>query len=118
MRFALLEHRLSLGVHWDLLAESPGMERLLTWRLADNPLETPVGSAELLPPHRRAYLRYEGPVSRGRGIVRRVDRGELRWLQTTPGQWRFGVSGSWLIGEVLIAGSPLGEFNFSTFASD
>jgi hypothetical protein len=33
-----------------------------------------------LPDHRRAYLTYQGPVSGGRGRVRRVDAGRLEWL--------------------------------------
>ncbi|MDR3183054.1 MAG: hypothetical protein LBT89_09085 [Planctomycetaceae bacterium] len=31
--------------------------------------------AELLPPHRKAYLNYEGEVSGNRGSVRRIDAG-------------------------------------------
>ena len=30
-----------------------------------------------LPPHRRRYLTYQGPISRGRGTVRRVDAGTV-----------------------------------------
>jgi len=50
---------------------------LLTWQL----LREPVGVQSLPVParrigdHRKAYLDYEGPVSGGRGDVRRVDAG-------------------------------------------
>jgi hypothetical protein len=85
--FVLLEHdtrdeaargrRPGAGeVHWDLLIEVPGQERLATWRLAENPIE---GSAEIaaerIGDHRRAYLDYVGELSGGRGSVRRLDRG-------------------------------------------
>lgn len=38
-----------------------------------------------LPPHRRHYLTYQGPISGGRGTVRRIDLGHilpLRWTDT------------------------------------
>ena len=85
--FVLLEHdtrdeaargrRPGAGeVHWDLLIEVPGQERLATWRLAKNPIEAPAEiAAERIADHRRAYLEYEGELSGGRGAVRRLDRG-------------------------------------------
>lgn len=119
MLFALLAHRQTLGVHWDLLLEMPGMRRLMTWRLAENPL---VGSAriaaELIAPHRRYYLSYEGAIGRGRGFVRRVDRGELVWRQMTPGQWRFLLLGTSLHHAAAIDGSPRGVLRLSTAGLD
>ena len=62
---------------------------LLTWELQTLPGpwaealgETGSGAGEAvearrLPDHRVAYLEIEGPVSGGRGSVRRCDRGEL-----------------------------------------
>lgn len=38
-----------------------------------------------LAPHRRRYLHYQGPLTRGRGCVRRVEQGTI-----TPGLWRLG----------------------------
>ncbi len=85
--FVLLEHdirneaargrRPGAGeVHWDLLIEVPGQERLATWRLAKNPIEAPAEiAAERIADHRRVYLEYEGELSGGRGAVRRLDRG-------------------------------------------
>ncbi len=74
--FALLEHTTGNDRHWDLLMEVPGAERLPTWRLAANPLET-VGAvpAERIQDHRRVYLEFEGELTGGRGVVRRLDRG-------------------------------------------
>ena len=63
-------------VHWDLLIELPGQERLATWRLLDNPIGGPAEiGAERIGDHRRTYLEYEGEISGGRGGVRRLDRG-------------------------------------------
>ena len=90
--FVLLEHDATTpsepapaapDVHWDLMIEVPGRERLLTWRLAGNPV-TKRGAiaAERLADHRRLYLDHEGEISRGRGRVRRLDRGPatIEWL--------------------------------------
>ena len=85
-RFALLAHAHPVPgyptPHFDLLLEDPalpGERRCRTWRLPRDPrLEAPV-PAEPLPPHRVLYLGYEGPVSGGRGTVRRLDGGSLAW---------------------------------------
>lgn len=104
LEFALLEHRAPDGTHWDLLLEMPGRERLATWRLAANPAVAagPI-AAEPIQPHRRVYLEYEGPLSGGRGTVRRVDRGRYLLEKSEPdaligrfagerlaGRWRVG----------------------------
>jgi len=83
--FALLEHDTTAATglpeaerrrHWDLLVETPGQESLPTWRLAQNPLEARGDlAAERVKDHRRLYLDFEGEVSGGRGVVRRLDRG-------------------------------------------
>lgn len=55
------------------MLETP--EGLATWAI-DDPLECPLPwRARALAIHRVAYLDYEGPVSRGRGTVVRVDSG-------------------------------------------
>ncbi len=87
--FALLEHRPSSDgpaetpTHWDLLVEWPGQDGLATWRLGFNPLDadTPVPATPMAA-HRRLYLEYEGPISGGRGTVRRLDAGPAHvWRQ-------------------------------------
>lgn len=71
--------------HFDFLVEPPepfpGADagRLWTARMDLSPAEwAKAGTFPLvaLPPHRRDYLTYEGPVSGGRGNVKRVDAGE------------------------------------------
>jgi len=90
--FALLEHHEPANrpptegapegagaVHWDLVVEVPGQERLATWRLSENPIGMGAAiAAERIADHRRIYLEYEGPLSGGRGWVRRVDGGDAQ----------------------------------------
>ena len=76
-RFAVLTHD-HPTLHWDFLLERDGALR--TWRLLQPPDTPGPISAEALPDHRLDYLDYEGPVSRGRGEVRRWDRGEYETL--------------------------------------
>lgn len=71
-RFVVLEHAWQ-GVHWDFMLEQAGVLR--TWRLPEPPRHGVTMVAVALPDHRIAYLDYEGPVSGGRGEVRRLDRG-------------------------------------------
>ncbi|MCG3126314.1 MAG: hypothetical protein CHACPFDD_01146 [Phycisphaerae bacterium] len=77
-RFALLEHTTAEGVHWDFLLDL-GAEKLATWRLTENPCAArgPI-AAQRIADHRRDYLDYEGEISGGRGVVRRIDRGAAR----------------------------------------
>jgi hypothetical protein len=95
--FAVLEHHESPAssaspaalsdqpaVHWDLLVELPGQERLATWRLCKNPIETDVPiPAVRIQDHRRIYLEFEGPLTGDRGSVCRIDRGEAQ-LRSLP----------------------------------
>lgn len=76
-RFVILEHDHPF-LHWDLMLERE--ETLLTWRLAA-PLEPgKTISAERIGDHRVMYLDYQGPVSGGRGSVRRVEGGTFSWI--------------------------------------
>jgi len=102
MRFALLEHTTPDGVHWDLLVERPGQEKLTTWRLLANPLEADDVPAERIADHRRLYLDYEGPISGGRGSVRRLDTGECECEVASDGIWRLRLRGRHLRGEYWI----------------
>ena len=76
-RYVALEHRRTGDTHCDLMLEHEG--KLITWRLKG--LDALVAKGELrgerLPDHRLAYLDYEGPVSGGRGSVRRLAHGSI-----------------------------------------
>lgn len=69
-RFVLLHHTGAPdGDHYDLMLERDGT--LATWRVASPALD----GARRIQDHRRAYLDYEGPLSEGRGEVRRIAAG-------------------------------------------
>ena len=89
-RYVLLRHdcppAMGRSSHWDFMLEHTGA--LWTWALQDLPAEwqrqLAIGSddtfkdevrAERLADHRLDYLEYEGPLSEGRGNVRRIATG-------------------------------------------
>lgn len=93
-RWVLLRHELPDGSwHHDWMFEHPSAcdaggaggvggaaGGLITFKLAPS-VSWPPGTrfeAERLADHRREYLQYEGPISGGRGVVRRVASGECR----------------------------------------
>jgi hypothetical protein len=76
LRYVVLRHEGFGDPHFDVMFETAPQAPLATWR------------AQVWPPksgdywtrlgdHRRDYLTYEGPVSRGRGEVRRTGAGSL-----------------------------------------
>lgn len=108
--FALLEHRTAqAAVHWDFLVEIPGQVLLATWRLAANPLVTsdPI-AAERIGDHRRLYLDYEGDIGGGRGVVRRLDRGECLVQAISDNLLRVRLAGGTLRGIVQISAEQSG----------
>jgi|GEM_PF-632145 len=80
----LLRHDLPDGTHhhdW-LIETTPGAEGLVSFRVGeriDGLAAGAVFEAQAMAPHRAAYLTYEGPVSGGRGEVRRVATGQASW---------------------------------------
>ncbi len=67
--------------HYDFMLEAG--PALATWQLARNCLALGEGEsapARKLPDHRLAYLTYQGPVSGGRGQVKRVCEGTFKTL--------------------------------------
>ena len=98
--------------HYDLMLQAGGSEgappevrALMTFATVSD--EFPAGReacpSELraILSHRLAYLTFEGPVSGGRGSVRRADSGDLTWLpapEAVPGDLRFRLGGERLSG--------------------
>ncbi|MCC6320142.1 MAG: hypothetical protein IT438_01755 [Phycisphaerales bacterium] len=84
--WVLLRHELPDGAwHHDWLIEPPGAglsvgPSLIAFRVGPEIAWPPAGGfvATRMAPHRREYLTYEGPVSGGRGRVRRVAVGKCR----------------------------------------
>jgi predicted esterase len=100
-RYVILLHEGYGGDHLDLMVQQGSM--LVTWQI-DQP--TPQGpfpavmQARRIQDHRLEYLDYQGPVSGGRGVVRRVDEGQcdVRQVQDDFWQVEFGgklLSGAW-----------------------
>lgn len=91
--------------------------RLRTWRLPEDPAGPGPSPAVPLPDHRLAYLDYEGPVSGGRGEVRRWDEGTWTRLEESPTLLRVELAGTRLAGQVLLArhadASPEGGVGWS-----
>src|SRR5215212_5227917 len=78
LRYVILRHEGVPEPHFDLMFETSPGSALSTWRSRAWPPGTePV---ESLPDHRSEYLAYEGPVSNGRGHVKRVQVGTYERL--------------------------------------
>jgi len=74
LRFVVLFHDGTGDPHFDLMLETSPGSRLATWRSPAWPITGPT-TLEQLADHRREYLEYEGPISGGRGSVRRIESG-------------------------------------------
>jgi hypothetical protein len=73
-RYVVLCHEAVAQPHYDFMIELSEGGDLPTWRAPRWPPSTGDYFVRL-PDHRNAYLEYEGPVSGGRGTVRRVAAG-------------------------------------------
>src|SRR5690606_19644383 len=102
-QYVILHHVLADGEHWDFMLDQG--ETLATWQLASDPAGLAPADAQTAIParriadHRRAYLDYEGPVSRGRGTVTRVDRGVYEPIELTSSEWGIRLKGQLLSGD-------------------
>jgi hypothetical protein len=98
-RFVILEHDWPV-LHWDFLLETGAVLR--AWRLLAEPgvgVEIP---AEVNFDHRLLYLDFEGPLSGGRGHVRRWDAGHVEWVEDGPQRKVIDLVGSRIAGRVVI----------------
>ncbi len=99
--FVILHHTGPGPEHWDFMLEEG--EGLATWQCPTNPADLPPGGTlrcRKLPDHRIAYLTYEGPVSGGRGQVRRVQEGSYHQLAVGENHRRVHLEGHTLLGLV------------------
>ena len=97
--FVILRHTGHGEAHFDLMLEDG--PALATWQVEAAPADLPVRStaaARKLADHRREYLTYEGPVSRGRGRVERMDSGTYELHRGEAGLWDVTLEGSALRG--------------------
>ncbi len=96
LRFVILEHD-HPSLHWDFMLEEDG--HLATWRMPCPPSDAPVTlMAERIGDHRKFYLDHEGPVSGGRGNVRRWDGGEYLTISVSGTDWAVRLSGERWVG--------------------
>jgi len=98
-RFVIQIHSGYGPTHYDFMIEAG--EALATWQLAESPAGLTAGTAmpaRRLADHRREYLTYEGPVSRGRGRVDILDAGECEVTAEDPLRWEFRLAGRKLAG--------------------
>jgi len=101
-RFVILHHRFDDGEHWDLMLEQG--EVLFTWQLLCDPTDPanyPIPGRRI-GKHRKFYLTYEGPLTRSRGTVRRVDSGSLEITEDTARGLRIVLTGMRLHGSFSI----------------
>lgn len=112
-RYVIQHHTGQGDDHFDFMLQRG--EALWTWRIARLPASEALPlAAERIADHRLAYLTYEGPVSGGRGEVRIVDAGRLRWRDAGErelafdlldgrfaGRWRLTCEGdAWMLKRV------------------
>ncbi len=80
---------------------------LATWQLLSEPVDPtslPV-SARKIADHRLEYLTYEGPVSRNRGTVTRVDSGTVQYECFDADEAVIRLTGERLQGRFTLSGS-------------
>lgn len=125
--FVLLVHSGHGPLHYDLMLEHGSA--LATWQFLANPVAWRAAAgqagqaasggrenklmAERIQDHRLAYLDYEGPVSGGRGSVRRIDKGRYELLAESPDRLTIRLAGAHLAGEFeLVRVPPAGQWQF------
>jgi hypothetical protein len=98
-RFVVLEHD-HPGLHWDFLLEEG--DHLRGWRLVEAPHAGGTIAAKAMADHRLLYLDYQGPVSGGRGEVRRWDAGEYSVQQSNAAGLSLRLQGRRFQGTVML----------------
>ena len=107
-KFVILFHSGYGTDHFDLMLEME--DYLATWKFLSFPSAR--ATCEKLPPHRKAYLTYQGPVSHDRGEVTRVDEG-LCDLTETPDGMHVKLSGKKIAGKFLLSELTGDEWSFT-----
>ena len=107
-RFAILEHDYPI-LHWDLLLESG--PALRTWRVSAPPELGKQIEATPSFDHRLVYLDYEGPISGGRGRVKRWDAGTFTWEEVRPERVAVRLEGRRLAGLAVLERNDLSAWS-------
>jgi hypothetical protein len=98
-QFVIQQHCIGITSHFDLMIED-GLA-LATWQLPELPGRRTL-PARRLPPHRLAYLSYQGEVSGGRGSVRPADAGQCQVLRQQDDLWEIRLEGREVRGDFLL----------------
>jgi hypothetical protein len=96
------EHTTAEGVHWDLMIERGAT--LMTFRLPEPPenaLDHAVRALRIFD-HAPRFLTYEGPVQKGTGRVRIVERGTFRLRDETDDVITLDLQGATLHGSFTL----------------
>ena len=112
-RFVVQEHTTPEGIHWDLMLEQDGV--LITFRLEDEPaqsLEHEVRAVKIFD-HPLRFLTYEGPVQKGTGKVRIVDRGVYECRSQSEDLLALELDGAVLRGDFTLTRIEGDEWRFS-----
>jgi len=103
-QFVILRHTMPKGSerpsHFDLMLELEGA--LLTWALDELPTKNMPQPARELPPHRLAYLTYEGPISNNRGHVVKIAKGSIEWLVRDSAYLELEIDGGQWFGRIVL----------------
>jgi len=115
----ILEHTDATGRHHDLMVEDPASDaphatdaRLWTARILPPPgdwLRLEALAIEPIAYHRRAYLDYEGEISRNRGSVRRLHTGFAEAEIWLPEQKRLHLDMPGLVLTLVIRNDKTGK---------
>ena len=100
-RFVVLKHTQDEGDHFDLMLEEG--ETLLTWSFDEFPAAGI--SCKCLFNHRLRYLDYEGEISDGRGVVKRVESGTFDMIARMPEAFHITLRGKQLQGNFCLVQS-------------
>jgi len=105
-RFVILHHLAPTGEHWDLMLEE--RDHLATWQMLSEPAQRGACPIECIriSDHRKVYLDYQGPISGGRGVVERVDRGVYDTRHVDSDSWTVHLAGKRLRGFFRLTCNP------------
>ena len=115
-RFVIQEHTTPEGAHWDLMLEQ-GQE-LMTFRLDRPPSQIAAGAtkATKIFNHPLRFLTYEGPVQKGTGQVRIVERGTFRLHTQTEDRITLTLTGQSLQAPFLLTQTDGAEWTLTPSA--
>ena len=110
--FVIQEHTFEGNTHWDLMLQDG--ELLKTWRLDIGPEEILSQSAKATKifDHPLRFLTYQGPVNKGKGMVKIADKGTYKAENETVGNLEIFLSGCILRGRFRLDKADSNSWRF------